>query len=643
MGLSADGGKSLSKLEASLLLVILASAAFLAILPVSVQAATSTPTTVSLGEIYTPPVSALNPFNPSSDYNLVGILYDYMFSFNWPPLPTITDVMAGGYSSNAAGTQWTVSLRPNLEWSNGTPLNSTDLEFTLNLYNESGDYSPAITQLTILNSTSVQIDLASANTNFILTGFIYNGFAVLPSQTFGKVAFADLGSFQNLNNVVADGPYVLSNYTGQNPIAMQANPHYWGGPPHLRTLDWYQYTSQSSEFDAYVAGQLDALAYPGAYSGLESIANLTGHTLIGPPYATPGLTVGAYLNDWVYPTNDSAFRLALAYGTNVSLVNDELSGPFASQSAVAQDFLLPAYNQQIFGNTTGPSGYSYNVATAKQILESNGFKYSGSTLEYPNGTAVSLTIKYRTYEPYSQSVATLLDSSWSQLGITVTPVSVPSATLRSGANNASGWQVIATGVLGPQTNFGVTPGPGIVADLGDYYVFEGGVHTSWNSTYYGVIQRLASDPVNSSQFNADARDAATTLATDVPVIPLFNVNNWGSVSNDYYWGSASNSTGIYYPQAITQLTYWDIALDTIAPLSTGATSTTSTVASTGSSTTSTSSTSSSTSLTSNAMLYIAAAAVVIVLIAAGPVVDSRRRGNGSTVITPGPTPTTSHQ
>src|SRR5580698_3208899 len=111
MGLSADGGKSLSKLEASLLLLILASAAFLAILPVSVQAATSTPTTVSLGEIYTPPVSALNPFNPSSDYNLVGILYDYMFSFNWPPLPTITDVMAGGYSSNAAGTQWTVSLR----------------------------------------------------------------------------------------------------------------------------------------------------------------------------------------------------------------------------------------------------------------------------------------------------------------------------------------------------------------------------------------------------------------------------------------------------------------------------------------------------------------------------------------------------
>jgi hypothetical protein len=344
----------------------------------------------------------------------------------------------------------------------------------------------------------------------------------------------------------------------------------------------------------------------------------------------------------------STFRLALAYATNVSLINNELSGPYASQAAVAQDFLLPSYNEQIgFGNATGPVGYSYNIAMAKQILQSNGFKYSGNTLEYPNGTAVSLTIKYRTYEPYSASVATLLDSSWSQLGIAVTPVSVPSATLRSGANNASGWQVIATGVLGPQTDFGVTPGPGVVADLGDYYVFENGMHTSWNSTYYNVIQRLANDPVNSSQFNADAREAATTLAKDVPVIPLFNVNNWGSVSNDFYWGSAANSSGIYYPQAITQLTYWDIALDTIAPLSAATTSTisttttspsstTSSVSSTGTSSTSTTSTSASTSLTNNAMLYIVAAAAVIVIVAARPMMNARRRGSGATGTTTGP-------
>src|ERR1700722_9488942 len=571
----------------------------------------ATPTSLSTGEVNTPPIGAINPFNPSSDFNIVGILYDYMFSLNWPPLPYTSDIMAGGYSSNAAATQWDISLRPNLEWSNGTPLNSTDLWYTLNLYNESGDFSPAITQMTILNSTTVQIDLAAPATNFIYTGFISNGFAVLPYQTFSKVPFSNLTSFQNLDNIVASGPFVISSYTGQNPITFQANPHYWNGPPKLQTLNWYMYSSQSSMFDAYVANQIDALPYPGAYNGLQSIANLTGHSLIGPPAATPALTVGAYLNDWVYPTNTTAFRLALAYATNATLINNELNGPYAAGGVSNQDFLIPTYNQQVgFGNDTGPTGYSYNIAMAKQILTSNGFKYSGSTLEYANGTSVSLTIKYRTTEPYSASVATLLDTEWSQLGIAVNPVSVPSATLRSGALNPAGWQVLAVGVLGPQTNDGVTPGPGVLADLGDYYVLENGTHVSWNSTYYGIVQRLANDPANSSQFNADARAAATMLAKDVPIIPLFNVDNWLAVSDNFYWGSASNSTGVYYPQAITQLVYWDLALDTIAPLSTSSTSTTATSGAP-STTTSTSSGASSSSLPVSYLLIVAVQVVAV--------------------------------
>ena len=81
-----------------------------------VSAQSSPPTSLSIGEIYTPPISALNPFNPTSEFTVLGILYDYMFSLNWPPLPYITPVMAGGYSSNANGSQWVVSVRPNLKW-----------------------------------------------------------------------------------------------------------------------------------------------------------------------------------------------------------------------------------------------------------------------------------------------------------------------------------------------------------------------------------------------------------------------------------------------------------------------------------------------------------------------------------------------
>ncbi len=665
------------KLIALLMLAVLVSPALFsgASTREHVQAASSATTTLSIGELGVPPLPAINPFNPSSDFTTIGILYDYMFSFNWPPLPIITNVMAGGYSSNANGTQYVISLRPDLKWDNGSPLNSTDLWYTLKLYNESGYFSPDITNMSILNSTSVQVNLASENLQFILTGFIYNGFAVLPYQTFSQVSLSNLSSFQNLNNIVADGPFVITSYSAQNPIVYQANPYYWNGPPKLQSMDFYLFSSQSSEFNAYVAGQIDGVSYTGAYSGLEAIANLTGHSLIGPPYATPGLTVAALLNDWVYPTNITGFRRALAFATNATLINSELSGPYANESSSNQDFLLPSYNQQIgFGNGTGPIGYTYNVTQGKQILQSIGFKYSGNTLEYPNGTTVSLTIKYRTTEPYSASVATLLTTEWGQLGITVSPVSVPSSTLRAGANNATGWQVIATGVLGPQTDNGVTPGPGILSDIGDYYVTMNSMHVSWNSSFYAIVQRMINEPANSSQFNADARAAATLYTQGVPEIPLFNVYNWEAVSNDFYWGNPANLTGVYYPQSTTGLEYYDLALDVVAPISSTTTSvsttttattvttsssptvvTSSTAPASSSSTTSTAVVSSSTtvvppststvvtstssSTSNNTTLYIAAAVVVILVVIAA-VVAMMRRGRGGASAPAPPSPST---
>ena len=403
----------------------------------------------------------------------------------------------------------------------------------------------------------------------------------MPYQTFSKIPLANLSSFQNLNNIVSDGPYTITSYFGSESVSVPGKPILLERTSKAGTMNYYFFTSQASEFNAYVAGQIDALAYPGSYSGIESVANLTGHSLIVPPFATPGLSVQALLNDWVYPTNITGFRRALAFATNATSINSELNGPYANLTASNQDFLLPSYNKQIgFGNETGPTAYSYNVTESKQIMQSIGFKYGGNTLEYPNGTAVSLTIRYRNTEPYSASVATLLSAEWSQIGITVNPIAVPSAVLRAGANNATGWQVIVTGVLGPQTDNGVTPGPGILQDIGDYYVTMNGTHDSWNSTFYAIIQRMILETPNSSKYDADARTAVTMYVQGVPSIPLFNVFNWAAVSNNFYWGNPANSYRDLLHASDYATGVSDMSLDVVAPTSStsSTTKTTSTIA-----------------------------------------------------------------
>jgi acyl-CoA synthetase (AMP-forming)/AMP-acid ligase II len=120
-------------------------------------------------------------------------------------------------------------------------------------------------------------------------------------------------------------------------------------------------------------------------------------------------------------------------------------------------------------------------------------------------------------------------------------------------------------------NWGVTPGPGIVQELGTYEVPVNGTYTFWNSTYAQVYTRLQNDPVNSSQYFADARQCAEMNALEVPVVPLYNVFGFLAISTAISWGSITNHTGIYNTQAETGPEFWSETLFEATPVA-GATS-----------------------------------------------------------------------
>jgi ABC-type transport system substrate-binding protein len=547
--------------------LVFSAAPFFSIRASQAASATST-TSFSLGEISTPPIASLNPLNPACNTHLCSMLYDFLFSVNFPPLPFISSRMAAGYSVSDNNTHWVVNLRPNLKWSDGTSLNSSDLAFSLQVFNESGNLaSPVITGWSIMNSTAVSITTQPGN--LIFYDFIYNGVVVLPKETFGPYAsnYTALSSFPDLNHIVADGAFVLSSYTaGQNPVVLHANPYYWQGAPHFQTLYYYQYSSLQAELNAYESGQIDMFSGGGTYTNYQPVANLPGSMLVGPPQAIPGHTFGILMNDWTYPFNITTVRRALAYATNVAAINQALNGPFAPNATENQDLLLPAYNRQIgFSNGTGPVGYSYNVTQAKTLFMQAGFKYSGSTLEYPNGTAVSFTIRYNAPHAWAASTATLISQQWQQVGISSQVIATPTDQEQSFSTQSDpvGWQVLVTpGLL---NNWGVTPGPGIVQELGTYEVPVGGTETFWNSTYGQIYTRLETEQNGTTQFIKDAQACADLNAYDVPVIPLYNVFGFLAVKTSIYWGSPTQYTGIYNTQAMTNPEFWDETLYYAAP------------------------------------------------------------------------------
>jgi ABC-type transport system substrate-binding protein len=603
-----------------------------------------------LGEVSTPPVDSFNPLNPSCNTHLCSLFYDYPFALDFPPLQFITPRMIQSYVVNPANTVWNLTLRPNLKWSDGSSLNATDLAFSLSLYNQSGFFTtPNVTGITIVNPTTVEVNTQPGN--FVLYDVIYNGFEILPKETFGQYNATSVSSFTDLSNIVSDGAFYITNYTSnQNPIILQANPYFWEGKPHFQTLYYYQFSSATAELNALKAGQIDMIG-----CGPGQCINVPGYSIIGPPLAIPGHTLGIEMNDWTYPFNITLVRQALAYATNVTQINYSVNGAFGPNASENQDLLLPAYNQAIgFSNGTGPVGYSYNITKAKQLFVQAGLKYSGSTLEYPNGTAVSFTVQYVSVKPWQTSTATILATQWAQVGINVQPISRELTTINSYATqpNPTGWQVLTIGVS-PQllNNWGVTPGPGIVQELGTYEVPVNGTMTYWNQTYAQVYHRLQNDAVNSSQYFSDAQQLAYMNAYDVPVIPLYNIFGYLIASNSISWGSPTARTGAYDTQSETSQVFWDGTLFQATPIN--ATSTTSTTGGGGATTNTTSAnggvggtttvasstgvgqvtTTSNKSFTAISFSYIAVIVIAIIVIAGMVMATIRKGGSRKTTTT----------
>src|SRR5207244_12034965 len=75
-----------------------------------------------------------NPYIPGT-FILQGMnqnLMEPLFMLNYET-GNIDGWLASGYTSNADQTEWTVTLKPGTEWSDGKPLTSDDVVFTINV------------------------------------------------------------------------------------------------------------------------------------------------------------------------------------------------------------------------------------------------------------------------------------------------------------------------------------------------------------------------------------------------------------------------------------------------------------------------------------------------------------------------------
>jgi peptide/nickel transport system substrate-binding protein len=538
---------------------------------------------LNLGVVSAPLIGGLNYLSPSEDYYFVSMLYLPFAAYEFPPTPVLHPVLAEGWTHNANYTVWNLTLKKGLKWDNGSPLNSTDLWYSLEQYLDNGWIYFNITNVKIINSTTVQVTTNIPQPNLVLDWSIYTNGFIMPYQSWSKYDNSEgvmNASFLNYKNIVSDAPFVITNYTpGENPIIFHANKYYYEGQPHMKYVIVRLFSSLASEVEAFRAGTIDALWDWGSYSiVVPLLKGLPGTNLYIPTNVGP--YEGVWFNMHQWPYNTTQFRMALAYLTNRTELNNVVNYP--NGTMVGYNGLIPSLDQQIGINPSSVNNYPYNPSLAQSLLAQIGIKMDNTSgtanyglYVYDNpslpdyGSPVTINITTTQLGFGDIATAVLLEQLWQSAGFKVSVTSMAPGPFFSTLYSSSGWGVAvsidATGYY-----------PSALTNAGAMIFEDAPVDANFNNSFgmanwnASKLSKLANEsylyPEGSNQSNAYVVQEANYIESFVPVIPLWVNYNVESVKTNYYWGNQTQHTGLFSTQALVQPQFWYGALYIVHPL-----------------------------------------------------------------------------
>jgi ABC-type transport system substrate-binding protein len=627
-----------TKLGALSLLVVLTASSILlfvpALAPVSnAVAATSSTSGPTVGILF-PPVSTF--FQSANEEYIGNTATDIPYlavgrlSITGNVVPGICQVPTAVSGSN--NTQWIENLiSPNLKWSDGVPINSTDLAYSFGIYMTSGPYAntsnidrwgadrTTFSNITILNSTAIQITTKTPDPRFPLLTFLYTIYPYHYYQQFG------FGNNQLQTTPVLSGPgdsaYVPANYTaGSYTMSLKANPNSpsWNGTtPTFNTMTLQFFTSDSSQVNSLASNSIDAgLITP------SDISSLTSNSQIGITQIPSDYQLMIYVKSTGYPWNETAFRQALMYLVNRTQVNDALYGGNTSTGNPAM--LIPQAMSTYYPSSGVPL-YNYSVSTAKTLLAQAGLtQNSQGKWMLPNGTALTVTVEAPNNDPNYVRASQFIQTSFQNAGITVNLDNPAYSTADTD------WTSLNFQFLIFPNNYAPSP----FRWMRNPFNIPG-----WtNSTFKSEFALALSDPNQSSAFNevkqAEVIMAQAAVINSIVILPQYVAYNKALFSN---WQPALSN-------APSSSVFWDPVsaenvLTAIAPAGASSSTTTGTYTGTSSvtapssttsgtgvvTTTTTSKTGSSITSNNNLYVYAGIAVVTILLLATAAAFMGKRR------------------
>lgn len=319
-------------------------------------------------------------------------------------LPTLAN---GGVSEDFLTITW--KLRPDLKWSDGTPLTSDDIKFTWEAV--SNPESGAV--LSVGFETIDSIDTPDAQTavvhyNTVNQAYLMQfAFGIMPRHATGDPAA--MSTWEWNRAPVTAGPFVVSNWESGSSITMDRNPHYYlEGQPYLDRLIFQVVPDASAQMAMMIQGEGQVQLWPGSDTKEIYDAQVAGQASLqeipGPWNMAIFFNLSQPFDNDDGPTpahpilGDLRVRQAIAHAIDYdTIINDVNPGVSPATSPFAYGW----YRCDL------PRVYDFDIDAANQLLDEagwvmgdDGIRVAQGAMYAEDGTRLSLQMEgYTSFQP----------------------------------------------------------------------------------------------------------------------------------------------------------------------------------------------------------------------------------------------------
>lgn len=329
----------------------------------------------------------------------------------------VTMRLATAFDVNDDATEWTVTLRDDAKFHDGSPVTAKDVLYSLRYIGESPvgtmnyasvDWDASTTD----GDHKVVLKLKQPQATLVETGLAAFSF-VFPEGTKGEdFSQHDVGS----------GPYKLESFDPDSGTVLVANEDYWDGAPSIKRIELIPMADAATRMQALTSGQIDyadgvSATDAATVEGNDAFTLLSGGAVNSAAYEF-------VLNCAKPPFDDvevrKAFKEVVDRDTLVTTI-------FRGQGEAGNDVVgkgLPGYDDQLQPHTV-------DVEAAKKVFADKG--------------VTSLDVLTAEVVPGIKDSVTLLAQQLQAVGVTLNVTDVdPSTIYTSNAGMISQTQVFAT-------------------------------------------------------------------------------------------------------------------------------------------------------------------------------------------------------